>query len=175
MAAWSVIIRALKTALEDHVGQPLHMQRPLLTWLVRHASWTLARYNPYLRGSTPYTRLKGAPYLGRVCEFGEKVLVLIPGDSHGHVVRRGKFENRWEPGTWFGKAEESDEHLVAVNGSVGKYRTLRRLTDGQWDAAGVLGLTVTPSRPRLDPAPELPPAGAEPAANSFPLGASARP
>ena len=40
-----------------------------------------------------------------------------------------KLQNRWLEGIWLGKAEESDEHYVAVNNETGSYRSLRRHAD----------------------------------------------
>jgi hypothetical protein len=62
--------------------------------------------------------------------FGEVVQALMPVDkAEGGVYRKHKLEERLEKGLWLGRTEESDEHLVALEGKeVHKIRSIRRLS-----------------------------------------------
>ena len=104
----------------------------------------LVQFHPRKGGATPYCRVHGSGYGGKIVRFGKKVMVLDPCET-------SKLQNRWLEGIWLGKAEESDEHYVAVNNEIGRYRSLRRHADQDsraWDAQAVLRLTATPWEPK---------------------------
>jgi len=48
------------------------------------------------------------------------------------MTRMAQFSNRWGPGVWIGKAEETDERLVLRNNKMLRYRTVHRLTPEQF-------------------------------------------
>ena len=104
----------------------------------------LVRIHPWKGGTTPYCRVHGSGYGGKIVRFGEKVMVLDPCET-------SKLQNRWLEGIWLGKAEESDEHYEAGNNEIGRYRSLRRYADQDsraWDAQAVPRLTATPWEPK---------------------------
>ena len=55
---------------------------------------------------TAYLSVKGRPYRGRVCCFGETV--------HGLDPLQAKYKSQWRPGVWLGK-DSMDHDLVMVN------------------------------------------------------------
>ena len=78
--------------------------------------------------------------------MGETILAKIPGEvTTGRTVQ--KLADRWRRGIWLGKTDESDEHLVAVDGQVGRYRTVRRLLEGRWCGEELKRLRATPRTP----------------------------
>ena len=163
-------LRAMRIALQDHLEHEIPLQHPVTTWLVRHSAWALQRFQPYLRGGTPYQRLHGTPYRSEVCEFGERVLAFNPDADRSAPSRIPKFAPRWVPGVWLGRSDSSNEHLVAVGGRVAGYRAVQRATEARWDSDSIMGLRCTPwdargERPSADssapaPPPPFPPAAA---------------
>jgi len=108
--------RALKSELEKQTGLLLTDDMAICHWLVRHASWTLHRYQvPRSHGDCAYRRVLGSDYSGRIVSFGEMVLALRQADSQsGGPRRQSKFNDRWSVGCWLGKTESSDEHVVCL-------------------------------------------------------------
>ena len=127
-------LKALKTELEQNLQCQITPDLEVCVWLVRYSAWLLVRFHPWKGGATPYCRVHGSGCGGKIVRFGEKVMVLDPCET-------SKPQNRWLEGIWLGKAEESDEHDVAVNNEIGRYRSLRRHADHDsraWDAQAVL-------------------------------------
>ena len=101
---------------------------PVVLWLLRHAAWAHQRFNPYKAGASAYARLTGSAYNSKIPGFGEQVYAMIPAEKgSGGAYRTAKLATRWVEGTWLGKSERSDEHLIAVSDDkVVRVRTLRR-------------------------------------------------
>ncbi|CAE8619652.1 unnamed protein product [Polarella glacialis] len=140
-------IRALRLQLEESLNSEIDVEDAIVTWIVRHAAWLLARFAPWRDGAAPYTRHRGAPYRGKVVEFGEYVLAMNPEGYWRGAQRTSKFDSRWLGGVWLGKTEASDERLVAVSGRVRCFRSLRRLAvedEGRWQPKLIKMLTATP-------------------------------
>eukprot|EP00435_Cladocopium_sp_Y103_P020525 s4238_g5.t1 len=75
-------------------------------WSIVHAAWLLNRY--HLAASTgviAFMAVRGRPYKGRVCAFGEEVFAL---DS-----LQQKYQCQWRRGCWLTK-DEADHDIVAV-------------------------------------------------------------
>ena len=53
-------VQAFKTELEEKLNIKLALTNEVLTWLIRHAAWALARFQPYLGGPAPFTN-EGQP------------------------------------------------------------------------------------------------------------------
>eukprot|EP00974_Lingulodinium_polyedra_P021263 2054643-Lingulodinium_polyedra.AAC.1 len=64
------MIRTLVLALAPHYG-PVGPGHTLWPWLVRHAAWLVARFQPGEDKRSAYFRAEGIEYTGRLCEFGE--------------------------------------------------------------------------------------------------------
>ena len=65
--------RALLSTLEERLGTKLDPSHPLLTWLVRHATFCLSRFAIKDDGRTPYQRLHGRKWNRPLVEFGERI------------------------------------------------------------------------------------------------------
>eukprot|EP00974_Lingulodinium_polyedra_P085023 8230444-Lingulodinium_polyedra.AAC.1 len=146
--------RALRGQLEDDIGVELRPEMPVCAWLVRHAAWVLVRYQPQRArgGTTAYERIWSTPYRGKLARMCEQVLAYMTMVSTGKEPKRAsKFRDRWVVGTWIGKAEDSDEHIVITTEGVARYRTIRRFpeTDGRrWSALAVKDIVAVPWAPK---------------------------
>jgi hypothetical protein len=136
---------------EDHV---------LRGWAMVHAGWLLNRYHlTSSSGITAYMSVRGRPYKGRVCAFGEEVYAL---DS-----LQQKYQCQWRKGCWLTK-DEADHDIVAVGeNEIIRSKAVRKTAE-HWDAAALLALQVgpwdmkrgtqtslQPSRPAVHPVPVL--------------------
>ena len=125
-------VRALKTDLEEKAKLEVKPEMAVVTWMIRHAGWLLCRFQASRSdGLTPFGRLRGRSYDGKLACFGETVFALLPdGYLQGGIRATPKLQNRWILGIWLGKTEDSEEHLVETGGRVGRYRCVRRYPDG---------------------------------------------
>ena len=115
--------RTLRYDVEDRYGIKLTPDSVLWPWVVRHAAFLTARFAKRGSGTTSYQGAYGHSYTGELCPFGETVLFRIPKQSK----RTHKADSAWRHGIWVGKAEESDEHLLATPDGIQRARTVRRL------------------------------------------------
>ena len=141
------LVRTFCLDLERKLSLKIVAGAALLTWIVRHTGWVYTRFAPQVDGRTPYKRLFGREFGGLLAEMGESVLAL-------HPERDAKMEERWVSGTWLGKTEMGDSHLVAHSGRVNKHRTVKRKTEQRrWnkdEAEQVQIWELTPWHPRAD-------------------------
>ena len=97
---------------------PSHNAMP---WLVRHASWLIARYHVRQRDKlTPYKMALGSDYNRPVCIFGEQVLAKVP-------LAESKLSRKWLKGIWLGKLERDDSHVIGTTAGAIAVRSVRRL------------------------------------------------
>jgi hypothetical protein len=113
--------RAVKPQAEKSLGHEIQDGKHLCTWIWRHAAWLLHRFQTVSAyGTTAYVRITRRNYTGRIAEFAEQVFALQPQPTHGHGPRIGsKFQPLWIAGTWLGKSEEADEHIICAGGVFG--------------------------------------------------------
>ena len=134
----------MRSALEEALGGTLQIEMLVMSWLIRHAGWLLTRYNVRASGRTPYKAVKGREYGGDIAEFGEQVYLKEPGLTHA------KMDDRWsELGTWLGKTDKGDEHIIALSkGVVKTSRSIRRSTPKErWNKTVVFEIQATPWEP----------------------------
>ena len=131
----------------------------LHSWAVVHACWLLNRYHvTSATGMTAYLSVKGRPYRGRVCCFGETVYGLDP--------LQAKYKSQWRPGAWLGK-DHMDHDLVLVNDNeVVRCKAVRK-TGEAWNGELLVNAIVGPwdmrrgvhtkvdTKPIPTPTPEL--------------------
>jgi hypothetical protein len=121
-------LRVNRFELEEHLKQKLELTVALGSWMVRHASWQLFRFLVHSeRHNTGFERVHGRVYGGALVPFGETVLARVHDDPSLGFHRYSKWEGRWQFGVWLGKSEMTDEHLVACNDGVKKFRTVRKV------------------------------------------------
>ena len=96
-------------------GETFGADKPIWSWLLRHASWQINRYKQKGNGTTAYRQAYGEHYTHEVVPFEEIVLVRVPKPTH-RGLQGGK---RWHKGdlvfikgVWVDKSETSDEHIV---------------------------------------------------------------
>ena len=113
-----------------------------MPWTVGHVAWSATRFRVSHRGVASYRLLYGKDYHGELGSFGEQVHCKFTGP-------RGKLEARWETGTYVGKLDTTDEHLVCGHSGCYAVRTIRRMVeDDRWSADAVNKMTGTPWEPR---------------------------
>jgi hypothetical protein len=142
--------RAVKLQLEQNLGGAvIEETQPICAWMLRHAAWLISRFQVSRQsGTTAFFRAFGRNYTGPIVAFGEQVFALTPAEVVGKTPRRApKFEPRWSVGTWLGKVEESDEHLVHTKGALARFRSVRRYPREdvrKWSAPAIALVMCTP-------------------------------
>ncbi|CAK0840370.1 unnamed protein product, partial [Prorocentrum cordatum] len=115
------VLRAIWINMEEHMGEKVSTDSILIAWGVRHAAWSLTRFQVKSDGRTPYVRIFGKAYGGEVLPFGERVMYKYT------AVPSGNLDQKWAHGVWVGKAPLTDEHLVLTVDGVKKARSVHRL------------------------------------------------
>ena len=73
-------VRTIKIEVEQALKTEIASGLPVVTWIVRHASWLLYRYHKSrMLKSTCYTRDRGVPYNGALVKIFETILARVPG------------------------------------------------------------------------------------------------
>jgi hypothetical protein len=152
--------KCLIAYIEDKMQMKLAEDHVLRGWAMVHAGWLLNRYHlTSSSGITAYMAVRGRPYKGRVCAFGEEVYAL---DS-----LQQKYQCQWRKGCWLTK-DEADHDIVAVGeNEIIRSKAVRKTAE-HWDAAALLALQVgpwdmkrgtqtllQPSKPAVHPVPVL--------------------
>ena len=105
-------VRAQGKCLMVHVGEMMGVkfpqEHPLRRWSVMHGAWLLSRYHiSYSTGATAFISLRGRPYKGKICAFGEEVFALDP-------LQAKKYASQWRRRMWLSKGF-MDMDVVAVS------------------------------------------------------------
>ena len=128
--------KCLMTHLEDKMRVKFPSEHPLRAWAVIHGAWLLNRYHVASpTGTTAFMSLRGRPYKGRICAFGEEVFALDP--------LQAKYSTQWRRGIWLTK-DGMDMDVVAVSeNEVIRSRAIRKVAE-HWNAELALSLKVGP-------------------------------
>lgn len=138
------LVRTLRSAVEEKTGEKIHLEDPIVPWMVRHAAHLITRFRVRENGRTSYQLMKGRRSNSKLVPFGETVLFKIPKTEK----KLGDFEDRWEQGTWVGFIIRSGEHLVATTTGVFKVSTvMRRIPDKRWSAELLKSIKGSPEEP----------------------------
>lgn len=122
-------LRTWKSAIYANTGVKLDPTSVLTPWMLRHASWTMRRFQKHYNGMTSFQMRTGKAYDKEVFPFGEVVLALTP------IEFNEKMNLRWYKGVWLGRAHGSDEHLSGTPEGVKMVRTIKRVVDQEkWSA-----------------------------------------
>ena len=133
-------VRAQAKTIISHVQDRAKIvfdeQHVLQSWALIHACWLLNRYHvTSSTGMTAYLSVKGRPYRGRVCCFGETV--------HGLDPLQAKYKSQWRPGVWLGK-DNMDHDLVMVNDNeIVRCKAVRKAGE-HWNSELLLSATIGP-------------------------------
>ena len=69
---WNTQLRALKLALEAHIGCSVPSTCAAMEWMMQHAGFVHSRFQVGHDGKTPWQRLTGKVFNGVILEFGEQ-------------------------------------------------------------------------------------------------------
>ena len=122
------VARALKLALEERTKAPIHLDHPVVPWMVRYAGELITRFRIRADGVTAYTKLKGYNPIKPIVEFGEAIWFkpLKVGNSDS------KSEDRWADGIWLGTLLRTNENTIAArNGLVYRAGAIKRKPGGE--------------------------------------------
>ena len=127
--------KCLMAYLEHKIGAAIPEEHVLRGWAMVHAAWLLNRYHlTSSNGVTAYMAVRGRPYRGRVCSFGEEV--------YGLDSLQQKYQRQWRKGCWLTK--EADHDIIAVGSKeVIRSKAVRKISE-HWDGAFLLSLEVGP-------------------------------
>ncbi len=138
------LVRTLRSALESAVGERIHLDHPVVPWMVRHAAHTITQSRVRENGRTAYQLMKGRRSNAKLVPFAETVLFKVPHTQH----KVGDFENRWEQGVWLGFVTRSGEHLVGTERGVFRVSTVMRRPAGKrWSMELLNKIGGTPELP----------------------------
>eukprot|EP00435_Cladocopium_sp_Y103_P023304 s2901_g5.t1 len=128
--------KCLVAYLEFKIQAVIPESHPLRGWAMIHAAWLLNRFHiTSSNGIAAFMAVRGRPYRGRVCAFGEEVYAL---DS-----LQQKYQCQWRKGSWLTK-DEADHDVVAVGArEVIRSKAVRKIAE-HWDGAFLLSLEVGP-------------------------------
>ena len=147
------IVRRQILGLESRLKKKVEARLPIVTWILRHAAWTLTRFQVGHDGMTPWRRLVGRSWNGYLAEMGEQVMgkLALKRPANVKKTKRGKkkLEARCVKGTWVGIYPRTGEHiLVTTAGDAIRVRTIHRLVEEErWNADVVLAIRSTPRKP----------------------------
>ena len=99
-------------SLENLLQEKLPSDSILIAWLIRHAAWSLTRFQVKNDGRTAFVRVFGKAYTSQVLPFGERVMYKCTAMGHG---------------MWVGKAPMTDEHTILTENGVQKATSLHRV------------------------------------------------
>ena len=95
------VCRAMWLSLEGQLQEKLPSDSTLIAWLIRHAAWSLTRFQVKDDGRTAFVRVFGKAYTSQVLPFGERVMYKYTS------VPAGNFDQRWGHEIWVGKVPAS--------------------------------------------------------------------
>ena len=112
-----------------------------MTWLARHAAWTLTTYQKGADGMTAHQRIRGKTFNVQIAAFGEAVL-FKPHRDGGRLMKSAP---EWRDGIWPGFNSRTHEHIVSDEGEIVHCRAIhRKLPENMWSKQLVLGIKGTP-------------------------------
>ena len=128
--------KCLMLHLEEKMRVKFAPEHPLRGWSVIHGAWLLNRFHIASSiGTTAFMSLRGRPYKGRVCAFGEEVFALDP--------LQAKYSSQWRRGIWLTK-DSTDMDIVSVTPTeIIRSRAVRKVSE-HWNAELAVALEVGP-------------------------------
>lgn len=135
------LCRVMKEVIEGFCDVIILADSPIVTWMVRHASFIVTNFTVRSDGRTPHQVVHGVPYSSLLVPFGEAVYLRCQDEEYD----RAKLTSRWIKSVWVGRTWESDEHIgVTPEGRV-LSRSCRRMPSGeQWDRDLLIACRGTP-------------------------------
>ena len=112
------LARTLIRSVREGAQAEVDVYGPLAQWAFRHAAWLLPHFRRQNGSPTAYEMNTGRRYVGKLANFGERVLARLPGPNGA---------DRFQVGVWVGKTDRADFHLVFVPDGLRWTRTIRRM------------------------------------------------
>ena len=130
--------KCLMVHIQDKMKVKFPAEHPPRAWAIIHGAWLLNRFHVSSpTATTAFMSLRGRPYRGRVCAFGEEAFALDP--------LQAKYSTQWRRGIWLTK-DSADMDVVAVSeNEIIRSRAIRKVAEN-WNAdlARAMALTVGP-------------------------------
>ena len=140
-------VRTMLAAMQERTQYRQTADNALMKWIVRHAAWLIPRFSGN-DVQSPFYRVMGGPYGGKLVEFGETVLAHLPEVGKGSGNPAPKLADRWKSAVWLGKSDLTDEHLVRTDDGVVYARCVRRLAEHSWSEEHLRSVVEIPQKPR---------------------------
>ena len=102
------MVRTLKEVIEDKVQTRLNATDSIAIWMIRHATFLQRRFSVGKERKKTFKRRHHKEYASQILPFGSAVDAKVRDEE----TERSKFDSRFIPGIWLGRASESDEHNV---------------------------------------------------------------
>ena len=115
------VCRAMCLSLENLLHEKLASDSILITWLTRHAAWSLTRSRVKNDGRPAFVRVFGKAYTSPKCCHLERVTYKY------RAVPTGDLDWRWGHGVWVGKAPMTDEYIILTESGVQTARSSHRV------------------------------------------------
>ena len=88
--------KCLMVHIQDKMKVKFPAEHPPRAWAIIHGAWLLNRFHVSSpTATTAFMSLRGRPYRGRVCAFGEEAFALDP--------LQAKYSTQWRRGIWLTK------------------------------------------------------------------------
>ena len=113
----------MKEVIEDKAHTRLSATDSITSWMIRHAAFLQTRFSVGKDGKTPFKRRHHIT--SQLLPFGSAVDAKVRDEE----TERSKFDSRFIPGIWLGRATESDEHIVGTAQGVYTARSVRAKND----------------------------------------------
>ena len=141
-------LRAVKLGLEARIGEEIHVNCPVLEWMIPHAAQTINRFQVGEDGRTAHYRLHLKKIGGKTFAFGEQVVAKLKRKSR--QVRQKILDAKFREARWVGYSGRTAGHVVILpqGGAAIKVRTAksRRLSE-RWNAEAITCVIATPDAP----------------------------
>ena len=138
------MVRTLRSHIEEKTGTTIHLDSPIVPWLVRHAGYLITRCKVRSDGKTAMQKMNGRRTNTPLLPCGESVLFKLPKVQD----MPGDFRDRFDQGVWLGCTIRSGEHVVGTkNGVHTVSAVMRRAQDERWSAEAVQQIKGTPKEP----------------------------
>ena len=139
------MVRTMKEVIEEKAKTKLSATKSITTWIIRHTAFLQTRFFVGKDGKTPVKRRHLKVYTNQLLPFGSAVDAKVRDEE----TDRSKFDPRFFPGIWLGRATESDEHIVGT--ALGAYtaRSVRAKNYQEiWNSGLTKSMKGTPWAPR---------------------------
>ena len=139
------MVRTMKEVIEDTAHNRLSATDNIASWMIRHAEFFQTRFSVGKDVKKPLKRRHHKYYTSQLLPFGSAVDVKVRDEE----TERSKFDSRFIPNIWLGRATESDEHVVGTAQGVYTARSVRPKNDQEvWNSGLIKSMKGTPWAPR---------------------------